>query len=886
MNFGLNKLIHKNVFIFVILLSSFSSLRGQVVLSGVASDSATSKGIDYLQVVLYEMSTKKLVDYTFSKEDGSFSLALKEGVYELKTQSLIYHSISMPLVLLNPTEDTIRIRLSLREKVGELEEITITDKKPGVIYKQDTVIYDVASWARQGDKSLEETMSRMPGLKISADGEIEFEGIAVNHVLIDGKKVSDVGNAILSKTLQSGQVESIEIRKKEKNDNLKASMLDNRDIMVLDIKLKKGVSKDFFGSGTASTSYDDKARLGGYATVFSLHEKVNIHLLGETSQFGQQIIKLSSIKRLGREEFQKIFEIPADYQRLTEKEEFNSEIYGFDNYIFKSARVGALSVLYQPTEKTTIFMGSYISDEYLEVSQTNRLDFSEGGNSVFSDRTIPNNLTWKNKFDVLHQAKSFRLNYSLNFISDYQNFFRQTNIDNSFREQTNEMSKYEWYHRATAEFKISEKLGFSINALYNDNNYDSDNLLIHSDSVYGKYFEDDNFYGNIEQQIVEEKRGGYFDTKLAYSTASFSYFVGFRFFDESYDYSKMGTSSLLSAENQINYRKAEPYLKVEGQVGSLWMSHTVGYGFMDFNANQGETIHQDLLTLNSEINTDIGSFLSVSLGYKRQISAYPFRNATEGMEFIDFQRFAFPQNQLVEPTPETSINATLTFRMLEKWNISTTLAQIYGKTYNSPTFRASDVGFTNIAYSQNPSDYSFTVLKFEKRQANAKLNGDVEIGYLNSSQANNIDGGEESVTSRVLLNAALNSSFEESIYDFTMLHSLRNYSFYFEDKASKTQQNIYMLTFSNIFRTKNKKNTLVLSAKYANMRGENSSSENKVIDAKFEKFHKSISAFFLVSNLLDSQTFVSESIFPTYKLTSTNAMLGRFFQLGFSFQFK
>ena len=181
----------------------------QTILVGTAIDSTTNKGIDYLQIELYQLPSKKLLDYTYTKSDGSFKLFIEqEGVFELRTRSFNYAPTSTQLVLLS-AKDSIKIHLLLQPKSTKLDEVEVIAKRPGVVYKQDTVIYDVATWIKEDDANLESVLARMPGLKINPDGSVEFEKKIVQHILINGNKVTDVGAAIITKNLQANQVATI-----------------------------------------------------------------------------------------------------------------------------------------------------------------------------------------------------------------------------------------------------------------------------------------------------------------------------------------------------------------------------------------------------------------------------------------------------------------------------------------------------------------------------------------------------------------------------------------------------------------------------------------------------------------------------------------------------
>jgi len=292
---------------------------------------------------------------------------------------LSYKEYEQTILLAEAGKDTIRIKAVLTPRSVVLDEIEIKAPSP-IIVKKDTIIYDITHWQRAGDETLEDVLRKMPGFKVRADGELEFEDRQIDKVLINGKEFNSTGAAVLTRSLDPSRIENVEIRKKEQSKKLKNSLLDSKEIVVLDIKLKDELDNSLFGRLRATAGLQSQRLLpGAYANFFSIRSKSATHLFAERDLLGNQEISIYQIRNIGDEAMGKLFQLPADFSELMQREGYNAELYGFKDYSRNERNIVGLTSKYSFSPQTDFYIGSYNTFSRLGVDRTSEWRFLQSG---------------------------------------------------------------------------------------------------------------------------------------------------------------------------------------------------------------------------------------------------------------------------------------------------------------------------------------------------------------------------------------------------------------------------------------------------------------------------------------------------------------------------
>lgn len=132
----------------------------------------------------------------------------------------------------------------LQQTETEIREIVV--KVPPIRAKSDTLIYNVESFAKDGDRHLEDVLKKLPGVKVSGDGAISVEGKAINKFYIEGLDLMGNSYNQATRNMPIEAVKSVEVIE----NHQPVKMLEDRllsDRAALNIKLDNKHKARLFG---------------------------------------------------------------------------------------------------------------------------------------------------------------------------------------------------------------------------------------------------------------------------------------------------------------------------------------------------------------------------------------------------------------------------------------------------------------------------------------------------------------------------------------------------------------------------------------------------------------------------------------------------------------
>ncbi|GIV37986.1 MAG: hypothetical protein KatS3mg032_2365 [Cyclobacteriaceae bacterium] len=480
----------------------------QVTISGCLTDKKDSTDFSQVAVILYHINSDNVLTYTFTDSSGCFVFnQVPEGIFTIKVNYPGYQPFSRDIVV--ATNDSVRITVPiiLEQKTNMLSEIIVKGTRP-VIVKKDTVIYDPSYWTQTTDRTLEEVLVRMPGFKISSEGEIFVNNKPVEKVLIDGKEISNAGAAIITRSVDPEDVKKIEVRFDEKDAVLKESLLETRKLVVLDIELKEDIKKSFFGLARASAGYQQAAGAGFYGNFFSLKKKINLHAFAEHDRFGHQTISLDAIKNLGEEAFKKNLQINADFNEEIEKTEFKKEIYGFKDFNLYRNTIAGITFNKQLNTKLKLYGGSYNNHQILGNQERYEQQFIDQNNINFIKTNKYDYFSSKSKAELRFDSQQIKGRFDVN-VAITNNRLISTNIGNAnYHYNTNTShTSINLYQNAMLEYlaKNGWALRFKSALAYLNSNERKN--MAHNDSTYGwvLYNSSGNTVYNFAQNIFNQQ---------------------------------------------------------------------------------------------------------------------------------------------------------------------------------------------------------------------------------------------------------------------------------------------------------------------------------------------------------------------------------------------
>ena len=153
----------------------------------------TQKPVAAVSVTLLN-ETGKVVAFARTGNDGAFSVILPEGKNAVNLLSEFRNGQTVVMT----------------EEGFDLKEVKVTAGR--IMQRSDTLVFSVDGFRQQQDRSIADVIRKMPGLDVKEDGEITYQGKAINEFTVEGMDLTNGKYAQISENLSADKVKSVEVR--------------------------------------------------------------------------------------------------------------------------------------------------------------------------------------------------------------------------------------------------------------------------------------------------------------------------------------------------------------------------------------------------------------------------------------------------------------------------------------------------------------------------------------------------------------------------------------------------------------------------------------------------------------------------------------------------
>ena len=276
--------------LFLLFIFTNSVIFSQIKMTGKVTDSIGTP-LELANVILINSESNSLETFAMSDDKGNYKLSLKKNTsYNLQVSYIGMSTFSQMLMTKN---DDIFKNFSLQSN-NQLDAVELTYEMP-VVISGDTLVYDADSFKTGTERKLEDVLKNLPGVEINDAGEIEVEGKAVTKVMVEGKDFFDGDSKIASKNIPSNAVDKVQILKNYAEVGQLSSVQNNQDNIAINIKLKKGKDKFWFGNILAgsgeSPNYTQNQDLDLYIfqpKLFFYSPTYSVNVIGDLNNIGEQ----------------------------------------------------------------------------------------------------------------------------------------------------------------------------------------------------------------------------------------------------------------------------------------------------------------------------------------------------------------------------------------------------------------------------------------------------------------------------------------------------------------------------------------------------------------------------------------------------------------------
>ena len=253
-------------------------------MSGKVTDSIGNP-LELANIILIDAETDILESFGTSNEKGEYKIQLRKNKsYNFQVSYIGMATFSQ--LIISKEEDIVK-DIKLNEN-NILDTVQLTYEMP-VVVSGDTLIYDADSFKTGTERKLEDVLKNLPGVEINDDGEIEVEGKTVSKVMVEGKDFFDGDSKIASKNIPSSAVDKVQILKNYSEISQLSSVQNNQDNIAINIKLKKGKDKFWFGDILAGAGESPLSSLHILQPkLFYYSPRYSINVIGDLNNIGEQ----------------------------------------------------------------------------------------------------------------------------------------------------------------------------------------------------------------------------------------------------------------------------------------------------------------------------------------------------------------------------------------------------------------------------------------------------------------------------------------------------------------------------------------------------------------------------------------------------------------------
>lgn len=202
------------------------------------------------EVVVLKDSSRLTIQFAISDARGKYQLTVPEGFKNgklyLEINSLGYLFIRKPLI------DGQNIYDFILEQTSVVLKDVQVKTGPVIQSKGDTLSYNVRSFSRKEDKTIGDVIKHLPGLSVSENGQISFNGKPIANFYIQGDDLMDGRYGLATKTIDKNMIKSVDVIKHFQAIRVLKNKISTDDV-VINLVLKDENKWQVAGQGMVGT---------------------------------------------------------------------------------------------------------------------------------------------------------------------------------------------------------------------------------------------------------------------------------------------------------------------------------------------------------------------------------------------------------------------------------------------------------------------------------------------------------------------------------------------------------------------------------------------------------------------------------------------------------
>lgn len=218
--------------------NAYAGIKGRVL------SKVSKKPIENSIVTLYDAEGKAIA-FTTSAPDGLFTLEhpLKPGA-KLTVRMMGYETYALSAENIKEGE----LNIYLVEKVFSIKEVAVKTER--IKAQGDTISYMVSTFTEKQDRSIGDVLARMPGINVESSGRIQYQGLDINKLYIEGQDLLEGKYGVATKGISAQDIARVEVMENHQPMQVLRG-ISYSDQAAINLKLKSGKRSAWLVHGLA-----------------------------------------------------------------------------------------------------------------------------------------------------------------------------------------------------------------------------------------------------------------------------------------------------------------------------------------------------------------------------------------------------------------------------------------------------------------------------------------------------------------------------------------------------------------------------------------------------------------------------------------------------------
>ncbi len=279
------------------LLSLLSFPQG--ILKGKIVDSSGSRPLGLATVTVFKAADTAIITYRLSTPEGEFKVP---GIpLDINCRAVISYSgysVYRKEFSISAAQSTLDIgTITLAPDAKSLDEVLLIAERPPVVVKKDTIEFNASAFKTLPNALVEDLLKKLPGVMVDKEGNITVNGKPVNRILVDGKTFFGDDPKMATRNLPANVIDKVQVTDDKEEMMRNGDDNPNNVGKVVNITLKKGVKKGWFGKLYAGAGTKNLYEAGGIANIY--RDTLQLSVLGYMNNLNRPGFSYSELMSAG-----------------------------------------------------------------------------------------------------------------------------------------------------------------------------------------------------------------------------------------------------------------------------------------------------------------------------------------------------------------------------------------------------------------------------------------------------------------------------------------------------------------------------------------------------------------------------------------------------------